>query len=109
MMKNKALSNLGLAMRAGKLSTGDEIVLSAIQSGSARLVIIATDASPNTRKKFEDKCKHYHIPIVEIADRYELGASIGKSERVLVSVDDPGFAKMIHQCIGNSMEVKGID
>ncbi|MBE0344299.1 50S ribosomal protein L7ae, partial [Paenibacillus sp. 28ISP30-2] len=32
---NKALSGLGLAMRAGKLLTGDEIVYKAIRSSEA--------------------------------------------------------------------------
>ncbi|GJM71412.1 hypothetical protein HMSSN036_36280 [Paenibacillus macerans] len=47
---NKALSGLGLAMRAGKLVTGDEVVLKAIRSAEAKLVIVAGDASANTQR-----------------------------------------------------------
>lgn len=50
MMKHKALSLLGMAMRAGKLVTGDETVLKSVQQGKAKLVIAAGDASDNTKK-----------------------------------------------------------
>lgn len=50
MKMNKGLSSLGMAMRAGKLVTGDEIVLKAVRKGEVHLVIIAGDASPNTKK-----------------------------------------------------------
>lgn len=109
MKKNDPFSYLGLAMRAGKLSTGDDIVLQALRSGEAKLVIIATDASSRTQKKFRDKCSHYQIPIVEFGNRYELGASIGKEDRVIISVNDSGFAKMIAKCQVEPAEVEGID
>ena len=44
---SKTLSRLGLAMRAGKVVTGDEIVLKAIRSSEAKLVMLAADASAN--------------------------------------------------------------
>ena len=52
---SKALSYLGLAMRAGKIVTGDEAVLKAVRSSEAKLVVLAGDASDNTQKKFRDK------------------------------------------------------
>ena len=65
-------------MRAGKLVTGDEIVLKAIRSSEAKLVIVAGDASANTQKKFHDKCGTYKVPLVIGFDRDSLGSSIGK-------------------------------
>jgi ribosomal protein L7Ae-like RNA K-turn-binding protein len=95
-MKNKPFfSYLGLAMRAGKLATGEDIVLDAVRSGKAKLVILAEDASANTRKKVQDKCGYYQVPIIEQGSRGELGSSIGKAERVMIAVTDAGFAKMI--------------
>lgn len=52
MMNNKTLSYLGLSMRAGKLVTGEEIVLKAIRSSEAKMVIVAGDASANTQRNF---------------------------------------------------------
>lgn len=44
-------SLLGLMQRASKLITGEELVVKAIQNKKAYHVIIASDASENTRKK----------------------------------------------------------
>jgi ribosomal protein L7Ae-like RNA K-turn-binding protein len=99
MMNNKMLSYLGLAMRAGKLVTGDEGVMSAIRSREAKLVILAIDASSNAQKKYRDKCSSYNVQLLERCSRDELGASIGKAERVVIAIIDSGFAKMIEKCV----------
>ncbi|GKS09982.1 YlxQ family RNA-binding protein [Paenibacillus chitinolyticus] len=95
-MTNKNyFSNLGLAMRAGKLVTGEESVLKAIRSGEAKLVILAEDAADNTSKKFQDKCRSYDVPLLVLGNREELGSSIGKEARVTIAVVDDGFARML--------------
>ena len=48
---------LGLAMKAGKVVSGEFAVDKSIKEGSAFLVIIASDASDNTRKKFSNSCE----------------------------------------------------
>lgn len=97
-MKNdRFYSYLGLAMRAGKLATGDTAVLDAVRSQEAKLVILATDASENTRKKFSDKCSHYQVPVIVHGTRDLLGAGIGKAERVVIAVTDSGFADMLQK------------
>ena len=53
MLNKQVASLLGLAMRARKLATG-ESALKAIQSQQARLVLIASDASDYTKKKYID-------------------------------------------------------
>jgi ribosomal protein L7Ae-like RNA K-turn-binding protein len=108
-MNDKFMSYLGLAMRAGKLITGDEGVLKAVRSGEAKLVVMAEDASPNMQKKYRDKCGSYQVPLIERGSRFELGASIGKAERVLIAVTDSGFAQMLRKCQANPAEVKGIE
>ena len=42
---------LGLAMKAGKVSSGEFATEQAVKSGSAYLVILAETASANTQKK----------------------------------------------------------
>ncbi|MDF2717017.1 MAG: ribosomal protein L7ae [Paenibacillus sp.] len=106
---NKALSYMGLAMRAGKLAFGEEGVLKAIRSGQARLVVMAEDASDNTRKKYRDKCQHYNVELSERFSRYELGAAIGKEARVLVAVLDSGLAQLIKPCLVKPPEVEPIE
>ncbi|GIP46624.1 ribosomal L7Ae/L30e/S12e/Gadd45 family protein [Paenibacillus sp. DXFW5] len=109
MNKAQPLSGLGLAMRAGKLVTGDEIVLKAIRSGEAKLVILAGDASANTQKKFRDKCGTYKIPLMIGFDRETLGGSVGKPERVVLALIDQGFTELIRKAILKTSEVEYIE
>lgn len=106
---NRVLSNLGLAMRAGKIVTGDEAVLKAVRSAEAKLVLLAADASPGTQKKFRDKCGTYQIPLAVAFSRDDLGASIGKDQRVVLAVIDKGFAEMISRQLGDHVGGEFID
>ncbi len=95
----KLLGMLGLAKRAGKISTGSFICLKMIKSSRARLVIIATDASDNTKKSIKDSCKFYNIKSFEISDMAALGHATGGGERAVVSVNDDNFARAISDII----------
>jgi ribosomal protein L7Ae-like RNA K-turn-binding protein len=66
-----------------------------LQDGTAQLVIIATDASDNTKKKFSNKSKYYHVPYYFFSNSAELGRFIGKEARTTVAVLDTGLAKSI--------------
>ncbi len=96
-MSERFFSYLGLAMRAGKLISGDEIVLKAIRSKEAMLVCIAEDASDNTTKKFQDKCRTFGVPLIQYGSREQIGHSIGKFERVVIAVTEHGLAQMIQK------------
>ena len=93
-MTDKAIQLLGLALRARKISSG-EMVLSSIRSKQASLVIIAEDASENTKKKYVDKCTFYEIPYVWIESSTILSRAIGQNNRMAVAVNDAGFAAKI--------------
>ena len=47
------LSSLGLCMRSGNLISGDFSVSEAIRKHNAHFVIVAEDASDNTKKKIQ--------------------------------------------------------
>lgn len=51
--KDRILNLLGLAMRARKLVTGEELVINEVRRGKVRLVILSEDASLNTKKYHE--------------------------------------------------------
>ncbi|WP_377889204.1 YlxQ family RNA-binding protein [Alkalihalobacillus sp. R86527] len=94
-MRGKWESLLGLAQRAGKLVSGEELVVKEIRRKHASLVLLADDASDNTKKKITDKAATYGIPVCIVAGRYELGHAIGKAQRVTIAVTDEGFAKKL--------------
>ncbi|HEL2057965.1 TPA: YlxQ-related RNA-binding protein [Streptococcus suis] len=88
----KILNLLGLAQRAGRLISGEELVVEAIQKKQAKLVYLAEDAGPNLRKKITDKSQTYQIEVVTAFSTLELSAAVGKSRKVL-AVTDAGFTK----------------
>lgn len=93
--QNKIYSLLGIAMRGRNLVSGEHQTLEAVKKGSAALVIIAEDASDNTRKLFSDKCSFYGIPIFRYGTKENLGQAIGKEVRSSVCVCDAGLANAI--------------
>lgn len=95
MRQNKILSLLGIAMRGRNLVSGEFQTLEAIKKGSAMLVIIAEDASDNTRKLFTDKGAFYQVPVITYGTKESLGKAIGKDLRSSVGVCDAGLADAI--------------
>jgi ribosomal protein L7Ae-like RNA K-turn-binding protein len=95
MKTNQWMSLLGLANRARKIITGEELSVKEIRSGKAKLILLSKDASVNTSKKITDKCKSYNIPCKLVENRFLLGQAIGKEARVVVAVMDAGFAKKL--------------
>lgn len=94
---NKVLSLLGLATKAGKTVSGEFSTEKSVKSGKSFLVLAAADASPNTKKKFQDMCSFYEVPIFFVADKEELGKFCGKEFRASVSVQDKNFADALYK------------
>lgn len=93
---NKLLNMLGLARRAGKISQGAFICGKTIKSGMAQLVILAEDASDNTKKSIKNSCDFYNAKLIEYSQMSELGHAVGASApRSVISINDKNFAKAI--------------
>ena len=90
---NKVLSLLGLATKAGKVASGEFSTEKSVKTGKGFLVLVADDASQNTRKKFQNMCDFYEVPIYFIANTEELGRFCGKEFRASLAVQDENFAK----------------
>lgn len=99
-MNKGYLNILGLASAARKIVSG-ETLLKNIKSKKVNLVLIASDASDNTKKKLTDKCHYYGIQyyIIDIESDI-LSKAIGKDNRVAVGIVDRGFSKKIKEIIG---------
>ena len=78
-------SMLGLAMRAGQLSFGEDGVRKAIASGAAALVLLDEGASDNTKKRMRDSCAYYGVPLMETAAG-RLGEAVGRPGRMSAAV-----------------------
>lgn len=82
-------------MKAGKAASGEYMTEKAVKAFKASLVILAEDASENTKKKFQNMCDFYDTPLIYYSGRNEIGAAIGKEFRVSLAITDEGFGKAI--------------
>ncbi|MGI6069050.1 MAG: L7Ae/L30e/S12e/Gadd45 family ribosomal protein [Blautia sp.] len=103
MNKNKVLSLLGLAAKAGKVVSGEFSTEKSVKSGKAYLVMVAEDASGNTRKKFQNMCSFYEVPVFFVEDKENLGRAIGKEYRASVAVQDENLASAIRKELSQRM------
>ncbi len=103
-MDKRILSFFGLAQRSGNLITGEDTCEYHIKKGHIRLLIVAQDASENTKKKFKDMCEFRGIQHIVFGERDELSAAIGKSNRAVYAIKDTAFANKIYSLIVESME-----
>ncbi|GAA0054554.1 YlxQ-related RNA-binding protein [Streptococcus canis] len=83
---------IGLAQRAGKVISGEGLVVKAIQSQQVVLVFLANDAGPNVTKKVTDKSNYYNVEVSTVFNALELSAALGKPRKV-VAIADAGFSK----------------
>lgn len=86
---------LGLAERSRNLASGEVSVENAVKSGKAWLVIVPTDASDNTVKKFKNMCEYREIPYKRYGTKESLGHAIGKDDRSSIAVLQEGFSESI--------------
>lgn len=98
---NRVFSLLGMAMKAGKVASGEFMTEKTIKEGRACLVLIAEDASDNTKKKFTNMCTYYKVPMYLYGQKEELGHFIGKEFRASLAVTDSGFSVSIEKLLHN--------
>ena len=99
MDKKQQISNLlGIAKRAGKIISGEELVIKSIQSSKATLVFLANDAAANLSKRITDKSNYYEIAVSTLFT--ELSHAIGQNRKVIALVDN-GFAKKMESLMNN--------
>lgn len=106
MLKNRLFSNMGLAQKAGKMASGEYATEVAVKSGTACLVIVAEDASDNTKKKMTNMTQFYEVPMYMIGTKEELGHCIGKEYRSMIAVLDAGFASSFEKQIRTILTTK---
>lgn len=94
-MNDKVLNLIGLAQKAGKVVSGEFMTEKAVKSGTACLVVLAQDASDNTKKKFSNMCEFYEVPLKIHAAKDYLGHAMGKELRASLAITDEGLAQAI--------------
>ena len=97
---------LGLSARARMLSIGTDIACDSVRSGNAKIVMIACDASANTKKRASNCAKYYETACYEIPiGCNDLGNCVGKKGAVSVlSLNNADMAKGIKKLLDEMSE-----
>ena len=95
MSVDRVLQMIGLSAKAGKVKSGEFAVEQAVKANKAFLVIVAKDASDNSRKSYQDMCSFYEVPLFFSGTKDSLGACCGKEFRASVAIMDENLAKAV--------------
>ncbi|MCX7614123.1 MAG: ribosomal L7Ae/L30e/S12e/Gadd45 family protein [Clostridiales bacterium] len=93
---NKILNFLGLMKKAGKLVVGDEACYDSVRTRKAKLILVASDASPNAlnrAKGYAGETKGGYIKLP--ATKSELGQIVGRESCAILAVTDKEFAEAL--------------
>jgi ribosomal protein L7Ae-like RNA K-turn-binding protein len=98
--ENKKVYNLlGIATKSRNTASGEFSTEKAVKERKAALVMVAEDASDNTKKMFTNMCTYYNVPIYFFGKKDDLGHAIGKEIRASLAVLDKGLADAIEKIL----------
>ena len=98
MPNDPILHLLGLARKAGRLEIGEEPVGAACRARQARLVLLASDAAPNTRRRSAPFGEIGNVLWLDVpATKAELGFALGRGSCAMLALTDAGFAASLTQ------------
>lgn len=103
-MTEQNLSFIGLMKRAGALIPGADGIYDAARAGSLiRLILLASDAGPNTKKGLLNAKEECGAPMIQLeATKAQLGAILGQKECAAAAITDTGFAKALCEKLGET-------
>jgi ribosomal protein L7Ae-like RNA K-turn-binding protein len=94
-MKDKFLQFLAISKKAGAIVEGYNKSEEAIKANKAKLIILANEASINTKDKFIRICLDNKIVLLEGYSKYDLGKYIGKEEITVLTIIDIKFSERL--------------
>lgn len=93
-MENKALGLLGISNKGGNIEIGEEPVGNVARAGTARLIILASDAADHSVRKAHSFAAYHETPIVQIdTDKDGLGAVFGRTSVAMLAMTDVFLAE----------------
>lgn len=94
---NKIISMLGLCMRAGKLAYGSDMCEEKIKFNKVSLLIVAEDASDNTKDRFRRIAEQNNVKLYFYSTIDELSHHVGKYNKAVYGIMDKNFASKVNQ------------
>ena len=94
-MKDKILSYMGFARKSGNLISGSNTCSITMKKGKVKLLLIAEDASDNTKDKMTNEAKARGVCVMIYGDGEEMSHAVGESGRTVFGITDVNFAQVI--------------
>lgn len=92
-MSEKLLNLLGLMRKAGSLETGETNAGAVCRGGKAKLLLLASDASENARRRAESFVQGRSTVFVTVPfTKDEIASKVGTSVCSMAAITDLGFA-----------------
>ena len=95
--EKKVYNLLGIAAKSRNMASGEFSTEKAVKEHKAALVVVASDASDNTKKMFTNMCTYYQVPIYFFGEKTELGHAMGKEFRASLALTDKGLADAVEK------------
>lgn len=118
--KSGILSILGFAMRAGKLVLGTDRICDEVRrhglpddgENTAHrplgVVLLASDASKNTKKRIRNACTYYRVECAELTlSSEELAARLGAAATAACATFDRDFVNGVHRALSKDGQANG--
>ena len=103
---NKFYSMVGIGKKAGFIVSGETGCVQAIKKSKCKLMILASDASDNTKDRFISLCRRNNIKLITIGSKADLGNAIGKSFISTAGVIDERFSSTLLEAISKGTTCK---
>lgn len=101
-MKPNAINYLSLARKAGRIEVGEEPTGAAARAQHARLVILASDAPDNTRRRARNFISGSSQQLITVPfTKEEIGAALGRSVVSMAAITDPTLALAFVKALDN--------
>ena len=103
----KVYGLLGLAAKKGAVVSGGNACERALKYDLCYIMLLASDASGNTKDKFVRLSRNYGIECILFGTRSELGRRVGTGERSVAIVTDKRLSREIRVLLGFSDDENG--
>lgn len=111
LLTKRCLDRLGLEQRAGNLVTGFDKIRAAVAklgNDSPAMVLAASDGAADGRRKIRSAVG-MHVPVVDLFDREQLSAALGRENVVHVLLLESGGTEKLKADIGRLAGLSDMD
>ena len=106
-MNKRSLNYLGIAKRSGNLICGTDMVVKSLPAGKIQIILLASDASSNTKDKIIRKAYYYQIQVYDKFSSLELSQAVGASHLMVIGLTDEGLKQAFLKEVEREVSYEG--